>query len=247
MLVLTLAFFFIALLYATVGFGGGTSYIGMLALMSLPFEVIPKISLLCNILVVSGGCYQYFKSGLMKKSLILPFVISSVPMAFLGGYFPLTEKAFYILLTASLLLCGLRILFLKDRQQEEIQEPGIAVSIFTGGILGLLSGMVGIGGGIFLSPILINLGWARSKNAAAVASVFILVNSLSGIVGQFAKNPSFPETMTYLPLFLAVIVGGQIGSRIGTHSKVSYSLIQKGTGILTLFISVRLLIKVIPF
>lgn len=245
MLVLTIAFFIIAMLYATVGFGGGTSYIGMLAVMSLPFEVIPKISLLCNILVVSGGCWHYYKSELMRKSLILPFVISSVPMAFLGGYFPLTEKNFYIILTISLLLCGLRILFIKDRQQEEIKEPGPGVALITGGLLGLLSGMVGIGGGIFLSPLLINLGWARSKNAAAVASVFILVNSFSGLVGQFVKSPSLPDLMTYVPLFIAVIVGGQIGSRIGTHRKISYTLVQKGTGLLTLFISVRLLFKVL--
>ncbi len=245
MLVLTIAFFFIAMLYATVGFGGGTSYIGMLALIGLQYEVIPKISLLCNILVVSGGCWHYFKSGLMKKSLILPFVISSVPMAFLGGYFPLTEKNFYLILTTSLLLCGLRILFIKDRQQEEIKEPVYAVSLITGGLLGLLSGMVGIGGGIFLSPLLINLGWARSKNAAAVASVFILVNSFSGLVGQFAKSTVLPDPMTYVPLFLAVIVGGQIGSRIGTHGKISYAMVQKGTGLLTLFISIRLLFKVL--
>jgi uncharacterized membrane protein YfcA len=245
MLVLTIAFFFIAMLYATVGFGGGTSYIGMLALISLPFEVIPKISLFCNVLVVSGGCWHYYKNGLMKKSLILPFVISSVPMAFMGGYFPLTEKNFYLILTISLLLCGLRILFIKDRQQDEIKEPGYVVSFITGGLLGLLSGMVGIGGGIFLSPLLINLGWARSKNAAAIASVFILVNSFSGLVGQFAKSSSLPDPMTYVPLFIAVIVGGQIGSRIGTHGKISYALVQKGTGLLTLFISIRLLFKVL--
>ncbi len=246
MLLLTLAFFFIALLYATVGFGGGTSYIGMLALMSLPFDVIPKISLLCNILVVSGGCYHFYRSGLMKKNLILPFVISSVPLAFFGGYFPLNEKVFYILLTTSLLLCGLRILLVKDRQQDEIKEPGFVISFITGGILGFLSGMVGIGGGIFLSPLLINLGWARSKNAAAVASVFILVNSLSGLLGQFAKDSFLPDSLTYLPLFLAVIIGGQIGSRIGTHGSISYALVQKGTGILTLLISLRLLFKVFP-
>jgi uncharacterized membrane protein YfcA len=245
MLVLTVTFLVIAVLYSTVGFGGGSSYIGMLALMNLPYELIPKISLLCNILVVSGGCYHYYRKGFMKRGLILPFIVSSVPMAFLGGHFPLSEKNFYILLTTCLLLCGLRILFIRDRQQEEIKEPGYPISFITGGILGFLSGMVGIGGGIFLSPILINLGWARSKNAAAVASVFILVNSLSGLLGQFMKDPVFPGPAYYLPLFLAVIIGGQIGSRIGTHGKISYALVQKGTGLLTLFISVRLLFKVL--
>jgi uncharacterized membrane protein YfcA len=244
-LVLSLGFFFVALLYATVGFGGGSSYIGLLALTQLPYLLIPKVSLVCNILVVSGGTYHYYRSGHLKKGLLYPFILSSVPMAFLGGTFPVSERLFFILLTTSLLICGLRILFLKDKQQDEIREPGFLIALFTGGILGLLSGMVGIGGGIFLSPLLINLGWARSKDAAGVASVFILVNSIAGLSGQFMKSFSFPEPFTYLPLFVAVVIGGQLGSRIGTHGKISYGLVQKATGILTLFISVRLLFKVL--
>lgn len=243
MLTLILSFFAIALLYATVGFGGGSSYIAILAAGGVAYTLIPKISLMCNLLVVSGGCYHYMKEGHFNKKLILPFVLSSIPMAFLGGAFPLTEKTFFILLTVTLSLCGIRILFLPDRKVEEVKAPNVPVSVITGAILGLLSGMVGIGGGIFLSPILINMGWARSKDAAAVASMFILLNSVAGLAGQFMKDGSFPETSLLLPLFAAVIVGGQIGSRIGTHQKVSYNLIQKGTGILTLFISIRLLLK----
>lgn len=246
MLLLSLVFFSIALLYATVGFGGGTSYIGILALTSTPYELIPKISLLCNILVVSGGCYHYYKSGHMDRRLILPFVMSSVPMAFIGGSYPVTEKTFYLILTMSLIVCGFRILFLRVRPMDETHPPGYPLSLLTGGVLGFLSGVAGIGGGIFLSPILINMGWARSKDAAAVASVFILLNSTSGLLGQFSKDGSFPDASNYLPLLIAVIVGGQIGSRIGTHSKISYTLIQKATGALTLFISIRLLFRVFP-
>ena len=245
MLTLILSFFVIALLYATVGFGGGSSYIAILAAGGVAYTLIPKISLMCNLLVVSGGCYHFMKEGHFNRKLILPFVLSSVPMAFLGGSFPLTEKTFFILLTVILTLCGMRILFLPDRKVEQINSPNFGTSFIVGSILGLLSGMVGIGGGIFLSPILINMGWARSKDAAAVASMFILMNSLAGLAGQFMKDSTFPETSLLLPLFVAVIVGGQIGSRIGTHSKVSYNLIQKGTGILTLFISIRLLLKTI--
>jgi len=243
MLTLTLTFFIIALLYATVGFGGGTSYIAMLAVANVSFTMIPKISLICNLLVVTGGCWHYIKSGHFNRKLVLPFAISSVPMAFIGGRFPLTEKTFYILLTVSLVLCGIRILFITDRKPEEIRMPSISVALITGALLGLLSGMVGIGGGIFLSPLLINMGWARSKDAAAVASMFILLNSSAGLVGQFSKDASLVDPLNYLPLFVAVLTGGQIGSRIGTHSKVSYSLIQKGTGILTLIISARLFFK----
>jgi uncharacterized membrane protein YfcA len=243
MLTLTLVFFVIALLYATVGFGGGTSYIAMLAVSGIAYTMIPKISLICNILVVTGGCYHFMKNGHFNKKLVLPFVMTSVPMAYLGGSFPLTEKTYYILLATSLVLCGIRILFIRDKHVEEIRMPGFNTSLATGAVLGLLSGMVGIGGGIFLSPILINMGWARSKDAAAVASMFILVNSLAGFVGQITKDTTLPDFMMYAPLFIAVIIGGQIGSRIGTHKKVSYALIQKGTGILTLIISVRMLFK----
>lgn len=243
MLTLIATFFIIALLYATVGFGGGSSYIALLAVANTPYTLIPKISLLCNILVVTGGCYHFLKNGHLSRKLILPFILSSVPMAFLGGSFPITEKTFLILLTTSLILCGLRILFLPDRKIEEIKPPSFTISFLTGGILGLLAGMVGIGGGIFLSPLLINMGWARSKDAAAVASMFILVNSIAGMGGQLSKDFSFPGIENYIPLFIAVIIGGQIGSRIATNSRVTYQLIQKGTGILTLFISVRLLLK----
>jgi uncharacterized protein len=243
MLTLTLSFFIIALLYALVGFGGGTSYIAILAVTGISYALIPKVSLICNLLVVSGGCYHFWKQGHADRKLILPFVLSSVPMAFLGGFLPLTEKNFYILLTVSLILCGLRILFLHDRHPYQISPPSWRVSFAVGAVLGLLSGMVGIGGGIFLSPLLINLGWARSKHAAAVASFFIFFNSLAGLAGQMVKNPGLEDPLEYAPLFLAVIIGGQIGSRLGSHKNVSFNVIQKATGVLTLFISIRLLLK----
>ena len=243
MLTLALSFFVIALLYATVGFGGGSSYTALLAVSNISYTLIPKVSLICNLLVVSGGCYHFFKSGHLSKKLITPFILASVPFAFLGGLYRLEESTFYALLTFSLVLCGLRILIIRDKRVEEITPPTFGVSLVVGALLGLLSGMVGIGGGIFLSPLLINMGWARSKDAAAVASVFILVNSLAGLGGQFSKSLAMPAPEFYLPLFLAVVLGGQIGSRISNHSRASYWLIQKGTGILTLVISARLLFK----
>ena len=238
---LTLAFLGIALAYSTVGFGGGSSYIAMLAVAGVSYAFIPKISLLCNLLVVTGGCYHSYRQGYFSRSLLLPFVLSSVPMAYLGGYYPLREKTFFALLTFCLVLAGARILFVRDREAHEVHPPGTLVAVITGAILGGLSGAVGIGGGIFLSPLLINLGWARSKNAAAVASAFILLNSVAGLAGQFTKNPELPPLALLLPLFAAVLIGGQVGSRIGTDSRVSYAWIQRGTGILTLAIAGRLL------
>lgn len=243
MLFLVSSFFTIALLYSIVGFGGGSSYIAVLAISNIPYDLIPKIALLSNLLVVSGGCYHYWKNGHISKKLILPFILSSVPMSFLGGLFPLKEQTFYILLTICLIISGLRILFLHDKKMTDISSPSFKLSLSVGAALGFLSGMVGIGGGIFLSPILINMGWARSKDAAAVASIFILVNSAAGLTGQLTKDFSLQEFSSYFPLFLAVVVAGQIGSRIGTHSKMSYSVIQRGTGILILVIGIRLFIK----
>lgn len=244
MLTLSLLFFIVALVYSTVGFGGGSSYIALLAVSGLSHSTIPKISLLCNILVVTGACYQYARKGHLIRELAAPLVLSSVPMAFLGGTIPLKEKTFFILLTLCLLFCGLRILIIRDKAVNDIRRPSVWAATAVGSVLGLLSGMVGIGGGIFLSPLMINLGWARSKDAAAVASVFILLNSLAGLAGQFAKAPVVPEVYIYLPLFIAVIIGGQIGSRLGTHTRVSYTLIQKATGLLTLFITFQLLLKI---
>ncbi|RYZ73792.1 MAG: sulfite exporter TauE/SafE family protein [Proteobacteria bacterium] len=245
MLTLAILFFVISLLYSTVGFGGGTSYIAALSVSAISYVWIPKISLLCNLIVVTGGCYHYFKQGYFSKNLLMPFVLSSVPFAYLGGLYPIREKFYYLLLTGALLFCGVRILFIKDRETSLPKPPPFGIALLVGAFLGALSGMVGVGGGIFLSPILINLGWARSKNAAAVASAFILLNSVAGLAGQFTKNPVMPDVQTCLPLFAAVIIGGQIGSRMGTHSRVSHSLIQKSTGLLTLMIGGKLLMQAI--
>lgn len=245
MFALSLSFFGIALAYAIVGFGGGSSYIAILSAADVPYTLIPKISLLCNLLVVAGGTYHYLKNNHLNWRLMLPFILSSVPMAFFGGMFPVKEKTFFILLTPSLILCGVRLLFLPDRPVEKIKAPSIFVSLLVGGALGFLAGLVGIGGGIFLSPVMINMGWARAKNAAAIASVFIFVNSISGLLGQFAKNSSITYMQDYYSLFIAVFIGGQIGSRIGTHQSVSFLFVQKCTGVLTLFICIKLLMKVI--
>lgn len=243
MLSLVVSFVVIAFLYAIVGFGGGSSYTALLALAETPYVLIPKISLLCNLLVVSGGCYQFWKRRHIPIEIAAPLVLSSVPFAFLGGVYPLREQTFMILLTSTLFLAGLRVLFIKNGEDDAVVVRPIGVSIIVGGLLGLLSGMVGIGGGIFLSPLMLNLKWAKAKEVAAVASWFIFLNSIAGIAGQMMKDPTFPHFERYAPLFLAVIAGGQLGSRVGTHPKISHRFIQRGTGILILFVSGRLFLK----
>lgn len=239
---LALGFFLVALLYSMVGFGGGSSYLALLALAEVSFTLTPIISLICNLLVVSGGCWHYYRQGHFNKKLIFPFVLSSVPMAFIGGMYPISEKTFLILLAGSLSLAGLRLLFTTSNSNTPTHLPSFTVAIFVGAVLGLLSGLVGLGGGIFLSPLLLNFKWASPKEAAATASAFILLNSIAGLLGQLTKGiPT--EIGSYSILFLVVILGGQIGSRIGSHPKISQKYIQIGTAILVLFISGRLITR----
>lgn len=239
---LALTFFVISFLYATVGFGGGSSYLAVLAISGIPFEVMPKIALICNLLVVTGSLYHFKKQNLLRKDLILPFIISSVPMAFLGGYYPIKEKTFLVLLSGSLIIAGLRLLIIPHMKESRMPKTGVA--FVAGAGLGLLSGLVGLGGGIFLSPLMMNMGWGKAKEVAATACMFIFVNSLAGLAGQFAKET--PGDITpYLTLFVAVIFGGQIGARLGTHPKVPQHYIQRGTAVLILIISSRLLLKLV--
>jgi uncharacterized protein len=238
---LPLGFFIISLLYSTVGFGGGSSYLALLAVSGISFLLLPKIALICNLTVVSGGVWHYYKQGHFNKGLILPFVLPSIPMAFFGGMYPISEKIFLTLLSITLVLSGLRLLF-TVHQEENTKQPSYYLSIPIGAILGFLSGVVGIGGGIFLAPIMLSLKWGKAKEVAAAASFFIWLNSLAGLIGQFTKG--YPvDLLDFWPLFMAVFLGGQIGSRIGSHQKVSQLTIQRATAVLILLISFRLLFK----
>lgn len=241
---LAVVFLCIAFLYATVGFGGGSSYLAVLAVSNIPFELMPKLGLICNLLVVSGGCFHYYIKGHFNSKLILPFILSSVPMAFLGGMYPIKEETFLMLLAGSLVLAGARLLFLRKPTEGYNHIPSKTVSVIVGGLLGLLSGVVALGGGIFLSPLMMNLKWGKPKEIAATASAFIFLNSFAGLAGQLTKGIP-PDLWDYWPLFVAVLVGGQLGSRVGTHQLVSQHLVQRGTAILILIISSRLLYKLL--
>jgi uncharacterized membrane protein YfcA len=159
--------------------------------------------------------------------------------------YPISEKSFLMILAGTLVLAGIRLLFTPHLDEQESKRPALVVALVIGGFLGLVSGLVGIGGGIFLSPLMLNLKWGKPKEVAATASAFIWLNSIAGLVGQFVKGSEVGDIRPYWPLFVAVLFGGQIGSWIGTHSKVSQGLIQRGTAVLILFISLRLIFKII--
>ena len=237
-------FFLTALVYSLVGFGGGSTYLALLALFSFPYESMPKVALLCNLVVVSGGCWFFIRAGHLPFRKILPFLLTSIPMAYLGGRIPISKTVFFWLLGVSLLAAAFR-LFIVDRDFESSHVLSTkkvwGIGLPVGALLGLISGLVGIGGGIFLSPLLLVMGWTNAKESAAAASLFILINSLSGLTGQFTKGGLPVESTIVFSLMFAVFLGGQIGSRLGAGKSVSIPLLEKVIASLLLFASGRLL------
>lgn len=241
---LILIFFVIAAVYASAGFGGGSSYLAAMALMGIAMPLMKPCALLCNVVVVTGGTWIFWKAGHLSLRKTLPLVAASVPMAFLGGALPLKEKTFLILLGVSLVLTAL--LMLAQRSIEDkapaatTQSYPAGLPALLGGAVGLLSGMVGIGGGIFLSPLLHLLRWDAPKNIAATASFFILANSVAGLAGQLWQQSFRIDWHFALPLMFAVLLGGQIGSRLSAL-KLRQQQVRFATALLVLYAGVNVL------
>jgi len=216
--VLLIAFFLIALIYASVGFGGGTSYLALMAIWAVPFETMRPAALLCNIVVVTGGTYIFYREGLLSLRQSWPILVFSVPMAFVGGYFPLREGTFFIILGVTLVVASAALWFHDwiPASPETREAAAWYHGALLGSGIGFLSGLVSIGGGIFLSPLLHFLRWDSARKISALATVFILVNSIFGLAGQFTRSATFDWGLI-LPLAAAVFLGGQIGSRWGAR------------------------------
>lgn len=244
---LILFFFAIAFVYASVGFGGGSSYLAVLALYTLPFKEMRLIALICNIIVVTGGTIVLIKNKQFEGKKILPIVLVSVPMAFMGARMKLSEDVFFILLGCSLLIAAV-LLWVKTKALDEIivAKPNAMKDGMIGGVIGFLSGMVGIGGGIFLSPILNLMKWDTSKKIAATASMFILVNSVSGLAGQISDMPDGIDYKRIIILCCAVFVGGQIGSRMGAV-KFNLQVVKRVTAVLVFVAGIEVLFKHLPW
>ncbi len=240
-------FFAVAILYSSVGFGGGSSYIAILALTGLTFIQFRAIALLCNIVVVSGGVYIFAKNDHYNWRKVLPLAILSVPCAFLGGYLRISQTFFFTLLGGTLVFAAV-IMWLSNHLLTEVTKSSKISSAakdgVIGGIIGFVSGMVGIGGGIFLAPFLHLSNWDTPKRIAATASFFILVNSLAGLAGQ-VQNPEFYfEPNIAFILMVTVFFGGQIGSRLSA-AKISPFIIKRMTALLIAFVGIRILFKYI--
>jgi len=215
MIILSILFFVTAILYSSVGFGGGSTYLALFFIWGVPYFIFPLIALACNIVVVSGNCYNYIRAGNLNLKLLIPYLIGSIPLAFIGGSLPIEKKLFEILLFLVLAVAGILLLFnfkSYEDKKESYRKIPVVVSVLVGGILGFISGVVGIGGGIFLSPMLFLIKAGRPKHIVTSASLFILINSLSGIIGQLTKNAVLSEIQNYWFLLLAVLIGGQVGN-----------------------------------
>ena len=246
MIILPILFFVTAIIYASVGFGGGSTYLALLLIWNIPYYIFPVIALLCNIIVVSGNSYNYVRAGNYNYKLLTPFLIGSIPFAFFGGTLKIDKEIFEILLFIVLSSAGILLLINNksyDAKSLIVRKLNFFISLLIGSFLGLISGIVGIGGGIFLSPILFLLKAEKPKVIVTTASLFILINSISGVLGQFTKENVINDLFLYWPLFLSVLMGGYIGNYINLKflSNRALTII---TSLLVIFVSIRIGIKI---
>ena len=239
---LAILFLVTAVLYSSVGFGGGSTYLALLLIWGIPYFIFPVIALSCNIIVVSGNCFNYIRAGNLNFRLLIPYLIGSIPLTYIGGSLPIEKRLFEILLFLVLAVAGtLLLLNFKsyDDKEESYKKIPMPISILIGGVLGFISGIVGIGGGIFLSPILFLIRAGRPKHIVTTASLFILINSISGIIGQLTKNAVLEEVSNYWYLLVAVLIGGQIGNFLNLKIFPT-RILALVTAFLVLFVAVRM-------
>ena len=245
-MLLAILFLATATLYSSVGFGGGSTYLALLLIWGVPYSVFPIIALCCNIIVVSGNSFNYIRVGNLNLRLLIPYLIGSIPFAFLGGSLPIEKKLFEIILFLVLSVAGILLLFnfrSYDDKETTYRKISLPISIFVGGILGFISGVVGIGGGIFLSPILFLLRAGKPKYIVTAASLFILINSISGIIGQMTKNEVLEEVTNYWYLLAAVLIGGQLGNFLNLKIFPT-RILALVTAFLVIFVSIRMFIRI---
>jgi uncharacterized protein len=211
-------FFLGAFVYSSVGHGGGSAYLAIMALTTLPPPTIRSTALVLNIVVATAGFISYHRAQHFRWRLLLPFAVGSVPLAFVGGSRLLSPRMFSLVLGGTLVVSAARLLFLNKPVEAHTHLSDRTLWLIgppIGAGLGLLAGMVGVGGGIFLSPLLLFAGWADTKRTAATSAAFILVNSISGLIAQMQTR--LPDWKLIAPLAAVVLVAGTVGSRLGAN------------------------------
>jgi len=237
LLLLTLGVLAVAFLYSSVGHAGASGYIAVMSLLGLLPAQIKPTALVLNVLVASITAWQFWRAGHFSWNLFWPFALLSIPFAFLGGYLTLPTHVFQIVIGIVLLLSATRF-FVAPKGDTISHPPSRPVALATGAGLGLLAGLTGTGGGIFLTPVLLLKKWARTKTASAVSAVFILVNSVSGLLGSFTNARSLPQIA--LPLGVAALAGGVAGSYLGSR-KFSQTLIKRMLAVVLVIAGLKLI------
>lgn len=218
-----LAIFVVAVLYSSVGHGGASGYLAVMAFLAVAPEVTRPTALVLNLFVASIGTVQFYRAGYFSWRIFLLFASSSIPMALVGGMITLPTNAYKIVLGVVLMLAAVR-LAIKLKNDDEVKDPPIIACLLIGAVIGLLSGMVGVGGGIFLTPILLLMRWAETRVAAGVSVLFILVNSAAGLVGQYSKGSLNNLPSEVWIWIAAAVIGGFIGSTLGSKKFDSITL-----------------------
>lgn len=228
-----------AILYSSVGHAGASAYIAIMALFSLPMTVIKPTALVLNILVASFATFRYVKKGFFDLELLLPLVIGALPAAFLGGYIQAPNQFYKLLVGFILMYSAYRMVRVQNQAEfENTHQPPFWLAVCVGAGIGFLAGLTGTGGGIFLSPVILFFGWSQTRNSLGTASIFILINSISGLLGNLSSIHHLPQA---LPLYLlAVFIGAVIGTAIGTRH-ASVPTIRKLLGIVLLIAGAKLI------
>ena len=220
-LLIILAVFIVAVLYSSVGHGGASGYLAVMALFAVAPEVTKPTALILNLFVALIAFIQFYRTGNFDLKNFLPFAVGSIPLAFVGGIIHLPTTIYKIILGVTLILAATR-LAINLKTNDEARPPNIWICLFIGAILGFISGLIGIGGGIFLTPILLLMNWTETKKAAGISALFILVNSISGLFGNYAQVRQLSSVV--FVWIIAAIIGGVIGATMGSYRFNSLTL-----------------------
>lgn len=229
----------VAFLYSSVGHGGASGYLALMSIFNYSPQAMKPSALILNILVSGIAFYHYYRAGKFKWRIFLPFTGLSVPMAFIGAGVKIDTSVYKIILGICLIIASLRLLGFIGKESDEIKPIHIPSAVMTGGIIGFLSGMIGIGGGIILSPLLLLLHWAKMKETAAISALFIFVNSIAGLAGVVNTEAAFSSNLIYF--VFAALTGGIFGAYYGSGKFNTFVLKYLLASVL-LFASVKLFI-----
>lgn len=224
-ILLSILIFAGALLYSSVGHGGGSAYLSVMALFGLAPQMMKPTSLVLNILVSSIATWKYYRAGYFSWAVFTPIMLASVPFSFIGGFITIPGQIYKVIAGVILLFGAYRLLRQKENKEKPIKIMPLSMVILSGAVIGFLSGLIGVGGGIFLSPLLIFMGWASVKKTSGISAMFILINSISGILGHLSSNIGALPNFTWI-IGLSAIIGGIIGSHIGTREIANVAILR---------------------